>query len=271
MNGATGDVTNNTITGVQDGVFLEGANTINIDDNTFQDVSGNAIGIGQYPGVQNEANIAVTDNTFNNVGVIINGDQPGTANDSAAVVVATNSTIDGVPGATSIDGTTGNDVLRFRLNAGVTEYTKDNGVNWIAVTVGSGPLVVNGGLGDDSLIIDFTGGNPISASGLVFNGGAGGNDTLSFIGTGLAAGTLTHTNQFDGTVSLDGRTLAYTGLDPITINTPGANWVLEYATDPAPVTLAASGADLLVTRAGVAEQVTISRRSYGDRCRYCRI
>ncbi|QDU28581.1 Bifunctional hemolysin/adenylate cyclase precursor [Anatilimnocola aggregata] len=112
--------------------------------------------------------------------------------------------------------------------------------------------------GNDTVTIDFTGGNPLPAGGLTFNGGAGGNDTLSFVGTGLASATLTHTDATSGSLLLDGKTLTYTGLDPILVTTPGANWVLEYTTDAAAVTLAADGANLKVTRAGVAEEVTIN-------------
>lgn len=248
-NGATGEVVDNTITGTGDGVFLEGANTINITSNTFANLSGVGIGIGQFPGVQNGANIAVTGNEFNNVTTIVN-------NDSAATVELKASSINGGPAVTPVFGNSSLQAFKLRYNAGVPEIQIDGGA-WIPVSA-TEQLQVYGLGGNDTFEVDFTGGNPIPTGGLLFDGGAGGNDALSIIGNTLTSATLTHTNANDGTIVLNGRTLTYLGLDPITINTPGANWVLEYATDAAPVTLAAVATNLQVTRAGVAEEVTIN-------------
>ncbi|QDU28396.1 Hemolysin, chromosomal [Anatilimnocola aggregata] len=155
---------------------------------------------------------------------------------------------------TANDGTDDSFEL-VRLGANIQASVNGNPVFLLPAASITG-LTVNGSNDDDTLTVDAS----IVSSGLaiIFNGGAGGNDTLEFTGTGVTNATLTHASATDGTVMLDGTTLTYTGLDPILINTPGANWVLEYTSDPAPVTLADVAGDLQVTRSGVAEQVTIS-------------
>ena len=85
-------------------------------------------------------------------------------------------------------------------------------------------LVINGADGvDDTLNLDFTGGNPIPSGGLTFNGGAGGNDGINITGGTFQTHTYSYINANDGTISLDpdgsGPTspsvINFIGLEPI--------------------------------------------------------
>ncbi len=96
-------------------------------------------------------------------------------------------------------------------------------------------ITINGGDGDDSLLIDYTNGNPVPGGGLSFNGqgqGAGDGDVLAI--TNPAAFTdqvLTYTTTTadgnDGTIQIDGgATITYTGLEPIVAGN-SANTILN--------------------------------------------
>ena len=75
--------------------------------------------------------------------------------------------------------------------------------------------------GDDHLTVDFSGGNPIGANGLTFDGGTeatADGDALSIIGT-FTTQTITHTppgaTGNNGDIDLDGSLITFTGLEPI--------------------------------------------------------
>jgi hypothetical protein len=78
--------------------------------------------------------------------------------------------------------------------------------------------------GDDTLTVDFSGGDPIPAGGLTFHGGTG-DDGLVIAGNAVpfTDQVFTFTGKdlqgtgtgFDGTVDLDGSTITFTGLEPI--------------------------------------------------------
>ncbi|MCO6458613.1 MAG: choice-of-anchor D domain-containing protein, partial [Pirellulaceae bacterium] len=91
-------------------------------------------------------------------------------------------------------------------------------------------VVVNGEGGDDTLSVSYSGGNPIPAGGLQYHGGAngGGGDELAL--TGGSATTITHTlaNASDGSVNIDGSTIMYTGLEPVTDNMSAVNRVFTF-------------------------------------------
>ncbi|MDA1049222.1 MAG: GEVED domain-containing protein [Planctomycetota bacterium] len=68
---------------------------------------------------------------------------------------------------------------------------------------------------DDTLTVDYSGGNPAPDEGIQYEGGAGGDDALVI--QGGTAGVVTHEfrNANDGSVTIDGDTIFYTGLEPI--------------------------------------------------------
>jgi hypothetical protein len=134
----------------------------------------------------------------------------------SAVVPDTTVTVSG--GNLTISDTDGgitNDNLTLTV-AGTDFSVVDSG-NGFSQTVGSssftGDIIVNGGGGDDTLTIDLSGG--AITRNIVFNGGAGGNDTL--VVTGGAFGTVTYdaTNAFDGVLDFGTFTVTFTGLEPV--------------------------------------------------------
>jgi hypothetical protein len=87
---------------------------------------------------------------------------------------------------------------------------------------GIASIHVNTALGNDTLTIDFSGGNPIPAGGIQFDGGTGGFDSLQITGGSFHTSTFTYVNASDGSIALDGdgdgttvSTISYTGLAPI--------------------------------------------------------
>jgi Ca2+-binding RTX toxin-like protein len=77
-------------------------------------------------------------------------------------------------------------------------------------------VTVTGSTDDDTLIVDLSGGDPIPASGISYDGGGPeDNDTLDL--TGGTSDSLVYTafDAHSGTVSVDGKVITYTGLEPI--------------------------------------------------------
>ncbi len=83
-------------------------------------------------------------------------------------------------------------------------------------------LVINGtDAGDDTLTLDLSNGSPIPAGGLVFNGGMGGDDMLQVLG-GTATDVVYAVSppgagNGNGTLSIDGADIAFTGLEPLLV------------------------------------------------------
>ena len=70
---------------------------------------------------------------------------------------------------------------------------------------------------NDTLIIDFSGGDPIPAAGIAYDGGGPGDfDTLVLTGGTVGSLVYTATDAHSGTVSVDGKLITYAGLEPIT-------------------------------------------------------
>jgi hypothetical protein len=99
--------------------------------------------------------------------------------------------------------------------------------------------------GNDLLTVDSSmvaSGKPILYSGGDPTSGPPG-DGLALSGPGVFA-DITHTflNASDGTVSIDGYPVIYTGLEPVTDNLSASNRVFTFTGGPETVTLADSGA-----------------------------
>ena len=96
-------------------------------------------------------------------------------------------------------------------------------------------LTINGQTGNDTLTIDFSGGNPIPAGGIQFGGGTG-SDALALTGGLFAMITHTLLSASDGSVSLDpdgpggaaASAISYTGLEPISDNLDAADRVFSF-------------------------------------------
>ncbi|TXT26915.1 MAG: outer membrane adhesin-like protein [Planctomycetota bacterium] len=92
-------------------------------------------------------------------------------------------------------------------------------------------LTINGGRADNRLTVDFRNGSPLPIDGLFFNGGRQElQDDLVLVGGSFGSVTHTFASRRNGTVTLDGATITYTGLEPITDNLvllPCGEWSVE--------------------------------------------
>jgi Ca2+-binding RTX toxin-like protein len=81
--------------------------------------------------------------------------------------------------------------------------------------VATGTITVTGSSDNDTLVIDFTGGNPIPEDGIAFDGGGPEDDDLLVLEG--EAGSVSHgfTGPGSGTVDVDDGLVSYTGLEPI--------------------------------------------------------
>jgi Ca2+-binding RTX toxin-like protein len=104
-------------------------------------------------------------------------------------------------------------------------------------------LTINALSGNDQLTIDYSGGDPIPVGGVFFHGGSSSaipGDRLAIVGTHqqtgayLPAGKAGTAEGHDGSITIDGRPIAFTGLEGLelvdlasaTISLPGADDVL---------------------------------------------
>ena len=84
-------------------------------------------------------------------------------------------------------------------------------------------LTVDGSSDDDTLTVDFTGGNPIPRGGIHYNGGDNGpaGDVLRLVGDAPLPLTYRFFNRTDGAVDVGGASIVYTGLEPVMDSVPG--------------------------------------------------
>ncbi|MEM6601900.1 MAG: hypothetical protein AAF649_10985, partial [Verrucomicrobiota bacterium] len=123
------------------------------------------------------------------------------------------------------------------LDAGANDITFDIGIvsdgtatlnNTVATT---GNFIINGGAFDDSLVIDFTTGTPVPASGLAFAGNGeatAAGDSITLNNGTFTTVTHTFTTATSGTIDMDGAVVTYTGLDPIFDNLSVTDRVFDY-------------------------------------------
>ncbi len=96
----------------------------------------------------------------------------------------------------------------------------------------TGVLQIDGGDGNDVLVIDMSGGNPIPAGGLTFNGQdptTASGDSIQIIGGSANSITYTpsSTPQGSGTANIDGSLLTFTGLEPLLVTTTTENVIID--------------------------------------------
>jgi hypothetical protein len=94
----------------------------------------------------------------------------------------------------------------------------------------TGSLTLNAAGGNDVLTVNRSGGDPVSAGGLTYNGGAG-DDALEVLG-GTATEIVYAPNAGSGdtargTIGLDSRTIAFTGLEPSLVTTSAATVTID--------------------------------------------
>ena len=91
-------------------------------------------------------------------------------------------------------------------------------------------LSIRGSNDDDALILDFDAGNPIPVDGLAFDGGGQGSagDTLKITNGSANVITYAFANANDGGIDIDGSSITYTGLEPITDEMRAGNRVFTF-------------------------------------------
>ncbi|NQV33586.1 MAG: endo-1,4-beta-xylanase, partial [Phycisphaeraceae bacterium] len=101
---------------------------------------------------------------------------------------------------------------------------------------------------DDALTVAFSGGDPVPSGGVSYEGGAGGNDSLVLTGGALTDTTYTFSNENDGSVSVDGSVITYTGLEPISSTITATNVTLNYSS---------ASETIIISDSGVAGQTSV--------------
>ena len=166
----------------------------------------------------------------------------------AVVNVTTDVRVDGSGNLVVTDAAGGStdDTLTVRLSSGLVVVSDPNnmvGTSGVGIvidphTVGipvasvTGSLLVSTLGGNDSLTVDFSGGNPVLHGALTFAGGTGSNK-LVLTGGSFLKQTFDYANAHDGTIELDSdgtgthvTTLTYTGLAPILVNVGTPNDII---------------------------------------------
>ncbi|OYV79729.1 MAG: hypothetical protein B7Z73_19175, partial [Planctomycetia bacterium 21-64-5] len=121
--------------------------------------------------------------------------------------------------------------MRLQRQADRIELRDDDGGTLLATQpfAATSEVVINGSDGDDTLIVDFTNGSPIPSGGLTFNGGdqaTSRGDVLDIEGHSFGNVLYDSFNAHDGTITLDGAAIRYTGLEPIVNSGTVADMVL---------------------------------------------
>jgi autotransporter-associated beta strand protein len=138
-------------------------------------------------------------------------------------------------GTVTVLGTAGDDTLRLFAVGSTFHYELDG----VEVNLGAiSKFTFSAGGGNDHLILDFVGGNPIPAGGLTFSGANHGDttETLELRGTNLETGeqTIDDTTPTTGTVTVGGRTVNYSSLTDVVVGS-FAKHTLAIDTDFGPV------------------------------------
>jgi len=127
----------------------------------------------------------------------------------------------------------------FRDGPDIVASQTGGAESWRGPADATGGLIINGSNADDTLIVDFTSGNPIPMSGgLLFNGGGSGdNDAIQLTGGAFTTATHSFDNVSDGAVNLDGYFITYTGLEPIVDNVDVVDRVFTFPDTDEDITL----------------------------------
>lgn len=115
----------------------------------------------------------------------------------------------------------------LRLSDGVNTFTQ--------LQSATSEITITGSAGDDVLIVDFSGTNPIPAGGLSFDAGTGTNG-LELEGGTFDSATYTATNSTDGTIALvdggDTFNVTYLNLSPIDDTNTVTDLIFNATADP---------------------------------------
>lgn len=128
-----------------------------------------------------------------------------------------------VSGGLVVNGGGGDDTFRLFVDPALgPAYQINNGP--LTALGGAASLTFNGADGNDTMIVDLTGGDPIPAGDMIFNGGSQAGvpgDSLEVIGAGNDVGFYnpSPTTPGDGSIQIVGKgTVVFTGLEPTTVS-----------------------------------------------------
>ena len=124
-------------------------------------------------------------------------------------------------------GTPADDQVLLKKVNGIAQYTVNGG--WPVTLSGDTALQIDGLAGNDTVTIDFSGGDPIPAGGVIFDGGDG-SDSMKVIGGTFATVTHRFTGPGAGNLDLDGdgvEEITYTGLEPFLMTSGIGDLVLD--------------------------------------------
>uniref|UniRef100_UPI003A8EE80F golvesin C-terminal-like domain-containing protein n=1 Tax=Gimesia sp. TaxID=2024833 RepID=UPI003A8EE80F len=117
-------------------------------------------------------------------------------------------------------------------NVVITEVGSGNVISTYHLAALEGPLVINGEAGvDDQLTIDMTGIDETTDLQIIFNGGAGGHDTLELVNGNLNSMEFRYVDPSTGSIRLNGSGsdfISYTGLEPVTSTVNVTNVTLTF-------------------------------------------
>jgi fibronectin-binding autotransporter adhesin len=237
-------ITNNVIDGGETGGGIQIGSSNSSPGSTLPlsdiEVSGNTISNTKYailigPGNSNQLNsitATITDNTFNNnvIDLVYTSLGPGGS------TIINGASINLSSGTISASPTADQNFRLVRNGDNLELYDVTDpllpGLLLAHPIDSTTTLTILGGDNfDNELIVDFSGGNPIPAGGLAFEGGVAGHDTLAI--TGGATTTVRHnfTDENSGNIELSGGlegTITYSGLEPITDNLNAAHRVFDF-------------------------------------------
>ncbi|MCM2374920.1 FG-GAP-like repeat-containing protein [Aporhodopirellula aestuarii] len=172
---------------------------------------------------------------------------------------------------TTISGTATDDTILLRLNSAPAIPEIEVLINSVlthSFPLGSiSDLTINGLDGSDTLTVDYSGGNPVPAGGVVFDGGSRPGDVDSLTIFGGSASMVTHTflNPNDGSVDIDGSVVNYVGLEPITDDMNANDRVFNFDGGTETISLGAdpnkAGANLIDSSLGESVSFTNPIRS----------
>jgi hypothetical protein len=167
-----------------------------------------------------------------------------TASETISIAVLEDASLDAGPQA----GDGAPDTFRLVRNGANLEGYLNGGLVFVRAFDALPQVTVSGSTDDDTLIIDLAGGDPIPAAGIAYaGGGPGDHDTLSLTGGAVDSLEYTVFDAHSGTVSVDGKMIAYTGLEPIVDNLAAANRTFVFGPAADQIQVAIGGARTQIT------------------------
>jgi len=134
------------------------------------------------------------------------------------------------------------DVFEVRKNGTKIEVRINGVLSAQSEAVAVSQIMLNGSSDDDSLSVDFSGGDPTPAGGIMFQGGTHANgDAVRFTGSSSTNVTHSYLNAIDGTVLIDGSSVAFTGVESMRDSLTAANRLFNLPSTDDALTLGDDG------------------------------